>query len=64
MEDDFSSSLCVSVGWTNSINFVKNMIVEIFSLKSMSFWKNLDKEETEPGPENSEPPFWAAACLP
>jgi hypothetical protein len=27
MEDDFSSSIFVSGRWTDSINFVKNMIV-------------------------------------
>jgi hypothetical protein len=44
MGDDFSSSIFVSGGWTDSIHFVKNMIAEIFSIKTMSFWKNLDEE--------------------
>jgi hypothetical protein len=43
MEDDFSPSIFVSGGWTDSINFVKNMIAEIFSIKTMSFWKNVDE---------------------
>jgi hypothetical protein len=63
MEDDFSSSIFVSGGWTDSINFVNNMIAEIFSIKMMSFWKNLDEEPTERGPENGEHSFWAADCL-
>jgi hypothetical protein len=64
MEDDFSSSIFVSGGWTDSINFVKNMIAEILSIKTMSFWKNLDQGETKRGPENSEHSFWDADCLP
>jgi hypothetical protein len=40
------------------------MIAEIFTIKTMSFWKNLDEEKTERGPENSEHSFWAADCLP
>jgi hypothetical protein len=47
MEDGFSSSFFVSGGWTDSINFVKNMIAEMFSIKTMSFWKNLDNGKTE-----------------
>jgi hypothetical protein len=43
MEDDFSSSIFASGGWTDSINFVKNMIAEIFSIQTMSFWKILDE---------------------
>jgi hypothetical protein len=43
MEDNFSSSIFVSGGWTDSINFIKNMIAEIFSIKAISFWKNLDR---------------------
>jgi hypothetical protein len=43
MEDKFSSSIFLNGGWTDSINFVKNMIAEIFSIKTMSFWKNLDE---------------------
>jgi hypothetical protein len=42
MEDDFSSSIFVSGGWTDSINFAKNKIAEMFGIKTMSFWKNLD----------------------
>jgi hypothetical protein len=64
MEDDFSSSIFVSGGWTDSINFVKNMIAKMFSMKTMSFWKNLDDGETEWGPENGEYSFWAADYLP
>jgi hypothetical protein len=64
MEDDCLSRTFVSGRWTDSINFVKNMIVEIFSIKTMSFWKNLDEGETEQGPENGENSFWAADCLP
>jgi hypothetical protein len=52
MQDDFSLTIFVRGGWTDSINFVKNMIAEIFSMKAMSFWKNLDKGETERGQEN------------
>jgi hypothetical protein len=63
MEDDFSSSTFVS-GWADSMNFVKNMIAEIFSIKTMSFWKNLDEGKTERGPENGDHSFWAADCLP
>jgi hypothetical protein len=37
MEDDFSSSITVSSGCTDSISFVKNMIAEIFSIKPISF---------------------------
>jgi hypothetical protein len=44
MEDDFSSSIFISGGRTDSINFVKNMIAEIFSITMMPFWKNLDGE--------------------
>jgi hypothetical protein len=64
MEDDFSSSIFIGGGWTDSINFVKNIIAEIFSIKSMSFWKNLDEWETERRPENSKHSFWIADCLP
>jgi hypothetical protein len=64
MEDDFSSSIFVSGGWTDSINFVKNMIAEICGIKTMSFWGNLDEGETDRRPENSEHSFWAADCLP
>jgi hypothetical protein len=64
MEDDFSSGIFVNGGWTDSINFVKNIITEIFSIKTMSFWKNLDEGETEQGPENGEHSFLAADCLP
>jgi hypothetical protein len=64
MWDDFSSIIFVSGGWTDSINFVKDMIAEIFSIEMMSFWKNLDEGETERGPENGEYSFWAANCLP
>jgi hypothetical protein len=64
MEDDFSANIFVSGGWTDSINFVKNMIAEIFGIKTISFWKNLDKGETELGPGNGEHSFWAADCLP
>jgi hypothetical protein len=64
MENDFSSSIFVTGGWTDSINFVKNMISEILSIKAMFFWKNLDERETEWGPENAQHSFWAADCLP
>jgi hypothetical protein len=37
MEDNFLSSIFVSGGWTDSINFVKNRITEIFSIKKMAF---------------------------
>jgi hypothetical protein len=43
MEDDLSSSIFASGGWTDSINFVNSMISEKFSIKTMSFWKNLDE---------------------
>jgi hypothetical protein len=46
MEDDLSSSIFVSGAWTDSINFVKNIIAEIFSIKTTSFWKNLDEGQT------------------
>jgi hypothetical protein len=64
MEDDFSSSIFVSGGWTDWINFMKNIITEIFSIKMMSSWKNLDEGETQRGPGNGERSFWAADCLP
>jgi hypothetical protein len=64
MEDDFSLSIFVSDGWTDSINFVKKMIVEIFTIKMMSFLMTLDEGETERGRENGEHSFWAADCLP
>jgi hypothetical protein len=37
MEDDFTLSIFVSGGWADSINFVKNITAEIFSIKTMSF---------------------------
>jgi hypothetical protein len=43
MEDDFSSSIFVSGGWTESINFMKNMTASIFGIETMSFWKHLDE---------------------
>jgi hypothetical protein len=46
MEDDFSSSIFVSGGWMDSINFMKDMITEIFNLKTMPFWRNLDEGKT------------------
>jgi hypothetical protein len=64
IENDFSSTIFVSGGWMDLINFVKNMIAEIFGIKTMSFWKNLDEGETERGPENGGYSFWAAGCLP
>jgi hypothetical protein len=64
MEDGFSWGIFVSGGWTVSIKFVKNMIAEIFSIKTLSFWKNLDDGETERGPENGEHSFWAVDRLP
>jgi hypothetical protein len=63
-KDDFSLSIFVSGGWTDLIDFVKNMIAEICSIKTMSFWKNLDEGETERGLENGEHSFWVADCLP
>jgi hypothetical protein len=60
----FSSCIFVTGGWTDSINFVKNMITEIFSIKTMSFSKNLDEGKTERGPETGEHSFWAVDCLP
>jgi hypothetical protein len=63
MEDNCSSSIFVSGGWTDSINNVTNMITEIFSIKATSFWKNLHQGETERGPENGEHSFWSADCL-
>jgi hypothetical protein len=63
MEDDFSWSIFVNGGWTDSINFMKNMTAEIFSIKTVSLWKNLDEEKTERGPENGENSFWVADCL-
>jgi hypothetical protein len=64
MEDDFPPSTFVSGGSTDSINFMKNMSAEIFSIRTMPFWKNLDEGKTEPGPENGEHSFWAADYLP
>jgi hypothetical protein len=64
MEDDFSSSVFVNGRWTDSINFATNMISEIFSIKTMSFWENLDEGQTVRGPENGEHLFWVADCLP
>jgi hypothetical protein len=34
--------------------FYENMIAEIFSIKTMSFWKNLNEGKTERGPEKGE----------
>jgi hypothetical protein len=42
-EDYFSSSIFVSGGRMDSINFVKNMITEIFAIKMLSLEKNLDE---------------------
>jgi hypothetical protein len=64
MEGDFSSSIFVSGSWTDSINFVKNRIIEIFGIKTTSVWKNLDGGEIKPGPENGEHSFWVADYLP
>jgi hypothetical protein len=64
MQDDLASSVFDRGGWTDSINFVKNLIAEIVSIKAMSFWKNLDKGNTERGPESGKHSFWAASCLP
>jgi hypothetical protein len=64
MEDEFPSGIFVSGGWTDLINFLKNIIAEIFSIKTMSFWKNLEEGETERGPEKGEYSFWAADYLP
>jgi hypothetical protein len=57
MADNFSSSISISSGWTDLINFVKNMIAEIFGIKMIPFWKNLDEGETERGLENGEHSF-------
>jgi hypothetical protein len=57
MQDNFSLGIFVSGGWTDSINFVKNMIAEISSIKTISFWKNLDKGKTERGAENGQHSF-------
>jgi hypothetical protein len=57
MEDDFSSSIFAGGGWTDSVSFVKSMIVEIFSIKTMSFWKNLDKGKPSGDPKAVGIPF-------
>jgi hypothetical protein len=59
----FRRASVASGGWTDSTNFVKNMIAKMFSIKAISFWNNLDKGETGRGPENGEHTFWAD-CLP
>jgi hypothetical protein len=64
MNDAFSPSIFASGDWMDSIDFVNNMIAEIFSIKTMSFWKNLDEGSTERGSENGKYSFWAADYLP
>jgi hypothetical protein len=49
IEDDSSPTIFVSGGLRDSITFVKNIITEIFGLKRMSFWTNL-----EPGQPNGD----------
>jgi hypothetical protein len=50
MKDGSSSRIFVNGGRTDLISFAKNMIAEIFSIKTMSFWKSLDEGKTQREP--------------